>query len=328
MQRARVLRAIIFLLLLLAAAGCKTVEKRPDDAPRADTVGQADSFKVAPHPGATLDTVIAAQLDGRGRREYIVATLDTSAEFYELQAGRASRIEFFSYDSLARAYKSIVAEELPAHRYEIRDVTGDGISDVVIFTQEAGNDIIATRGVRIYSWWRDSLRMIHASDHGDPELERIPGIAGEVINLHEEYWPPRGSHADATENVYVSDILAFRNGSFVSIRTEQSGRFLGYAEKYMAEYQKARRERLADTLYDYDNSNDSLRAIDSLAAESLANPSPLSTQAALAIIMLERAGQPRMIRSFWVSERDFIRRRIPGSDFEELEKLYMKAVKG
>src|SRR4051812_30296078 len=100
MERMRIPRAIIFLVTLASVAGCKTVEKHPDEASRSvDTVGHADAFHATLPPGATLDTVMAADLDGRGRSEYVVTSRDTSMMH---GIGRASRVEIFAFDSVAR----------------------------------------------------------------------------------------------------------------------------------------------------------------------------------------------------------------------------------
>jgi hypothetical protein len=204
-----------------------------------------------------------------------------------------------------------------------RDVTGDGRADLVIFTGGGGNDMVASNGLEIISWQRDSLRVVYGSDHGDPELQGQPGVHGLLILNHQELWPPRGSHADVVE--YVSDILAFRNGTFTSVRKEQSQLFMSYVNGYIAAYRAARDEHAGDTLR---TASDSLRLADSLAAEASETPSPLYVQPALALISLELANQPRMIRSFWSSERDYIRRRIPASDFQHLETIYMEALNG
>ena len=93
MQRASAFRAIILLLLsAAAAAGCRTVEKHPDETPprNVDTVGQADAFHAEVPIGATLDTVLAADLDGPGKLEYIVTSRDTSVPAGAVGSGRTN----------------------------------------------------------------------------------------------------------------------------------------------------------------------------------------------------------------------------------------------
>jgi len=47
---------------------------------------------------------------------------------------------------------------------------------------------------------------------------------------------------------------------------------------------------------------------------------------ALALLALERANSPRGMRSFWDSESEFLRQRLPGIQFQELDSMYAKGV--
>ncbi|KXK52221.1 MAG: hypothetical protein UZ07_CHB004003082 [Chlorobi bacterium OLB7] len=52
----------------------------------------------------------------------------------------------------------------------------------------------------------------------------------------------------------------------------------------------------------------------------------LFAPAALALLALERANGARAMRSFWDSESEFLRQRLPGVQFQELDSIYAAGV--
>ena len=100
------------------------------------------------------------------------------------------------------------------------------------------------------------------------------------------------------------------------------------AATYLETYRGLRETYRADTLRP---AGDSVAASDTdsaAVADSSANPGshPLFTASAMVLISYGRAGELRLARAFWVSERDYLRKRIPADQFTELLGIYQRQV--
>ena len=200
---------------------------------------------------------------------------------------------------------------------DLRDVTGDGRPELMVPTYSGGNDMVASNGLAIFSGDGGGIRTIFQRPDGDPTLTELEHAKGEGVMVHDELWPAFAAHVDAVE--YLSDILAFRDGSYVSIRREQTRRFADEAGAYLREYRDEREKFAADTI--------------AVAGTSAPQPTPtiegmhpLFKPAALAMLSFGTASDLRSLRSFWTSEREYLLRRIPPDQFAELEAIYSRMV--
>ncbi len=311
------------LTLLLAAAGCgRTEQVPPGEAGRIDSVVAGTEFRApAIAPPARLDTVLAIDMAPGGKPEYVVASIRPDSA--RPRTALADRLAFYRYDSSARAYTLALADSmLWAVRFETRDVTGDGAPDLVVFTDGAGTDAIATRGMIVYTASHGRIGRLLRLDHGRPAFGGTAPDGAVTIFLYNELWPSFASHAQAVE--YLDDILVCRDGTFASARTAWNAPLLEQADSALARYRLLRPQFRTDTL----RPADSLQAHDSAAAgrhdsvEALpAGPHPLFTEAALVMISCGRALRAERVRSFWRAEAEYLRRRIPPEQFTELQSI-------
>lgn len=257
-------------------------------------------------PGRSLDTVIALDFDGHGGTEYVVTSRDTGAS--QIPGARADLIQTFSYDSATHAYRAVLIDTIfGAHSIHLRDLTGDGVPEVIVDVNSGGNDPIATLGMAVYSGHGGTIRPIFEAREGQPELTTMRGIPGPVIVLHDLYWPQFAPHVAARP--YTSDLLTYREGKFVSVRSEQPRYFLDQADRYLREYRHQRDSVMRDTAA-FDSSGDEVWAFD------------LLSPAALAIRSFQLADAQAQLRSFWSSEHDFLQRRLPDAYYDDLAALY------
>lgn len=330
MRRASRLHAHLLLPLLAAAicgavggalSGCANELRRPDPLPRRiDTVGHSQNFRLpAFEEGRALDTVIPIDFDRTGKPEYVVASKDTV-----LSLGRADLVTIYAYDSVSRGYIQRVNHLVTfAKEFATVDVTGDGNPELVVYTWGGGNDLVASSGMVIYSHRNGEITRIYEASHGAPALDELPGVAGRAIMLHALFWPEFMSHGDA--QLYLDDVLGYRKGAFASVRREQGMIFRTLAQGHLDSYRTLRTHHQFDTT---GQTADTLGAeSDSLDSGVIdARPHPLFMPSALAMILLGRANEKASLRSFWSSERSFLEKRIPAAQYEELEKVYGRAM--
>jgi hypothetical protein len=298
------------LLLWLFAAGCSTEQKRPEaPPPRRDTV-VADlndtTFHIPSFPeGRRLDTVIRIDPVGKASPSFLVASIAEDTARYV--SGRADLWQLYTYDPLIRHYSVAFLDSAQwATGFRLEDLTGDGKPELIVPLNGGGNDIVATMGLRVYSF-DGGLHQIYGSDSGDPTISGTGGRT--TIELHAELWPSFASHADAHE--YLDDIHAYRDGRFTSIRTEQRARFITLAQGYLKEYAEERPNFTGDTLTGGVPPDSDI-------------PHALFRPAAMAVLCFGRGGDLRSMRSFWGSERAYLSKRMPNNQFLELETIYAR----
>jgi hypothetical protein len=183
----------------------------------------------------------------------------------------------------------------------------------VVDTHSGGNDIVASKGLMIFSGEGGSIRAVYSSSYGDPTLTPMEHAKGEAVLLHDELWPEFASHVDAVE--YLSDVLAFSGEGYASIRHEQGHRFADEAAKYLREYREERGKFKGDTV---------VAASAGARPESSFAMHPLFSPAALAMLSFGTGGDLRSLRAFWGSERDYLMRRLPSNQFDELDAIYRR----
>jgi hypothetical protein len=293
---------------VLLAAGCGESERPRDPnpapadvpAPPPDTIFRIPQFPL----GRQLDTAFALDLDGDGQVEPIVTSL---AEREMMPSGaRADMIQIFRRDPATRHWGQAMADSaFWITTLSTLDVTGDRKPDVVADIFSGGNDEIASRGMLICSADGGLPRVVFHTDRGAPQLSDLATAPGKALLMHDLLWPIFTSHAAARS--YVSDVVAFKDGAFGSISRQQTGYFLGIAQQQLEEYRIAREDLQSDTI-------------------TVEEDTRLFTPAALSLLALERANTPRGMRSFWDSESEFLRQRLPGVQFQELDSMYAKGV--
>jgi hypothetical protein len=303
------------LTVVCALAGCQTKEKAPGE-PHRDSTRYNLPFP-APQftPDRSLDTIMTVDF-GAGRAEYVVTSLSHDSGSYVPPGARADLLQIYRFDSLAGRYSIIVQDTMQwAYDYQLRDVTGDRRADLIVIRNAGGNDIVATSGMNIYSDDGGRTRPVFLSEAGNPELKPMERIPGETILIYDEFWPDFFSHAEAIP--YVSDILAFRKGTFRSIRDEQPEYFRKIAQEHLTEYRTAHDSLAAIT------DTTALAADSSEADTSDADTSdPLFTSSALVMLNFRLAGASAALRSFWSTEQDFLQKHLSAEQFAELSAIY------
>lgn len=322
----RLTRLVALLLpgIALLFGGCR------EDEPRQPVPRGGDSSEIYdltfPPPtfgeGRKLDTILAIDLSGNGRVDYLVSSL--ALEGYFPPGTRADLVQIYQFDTATRSYRVVAADSIEwIESLELRDLTGDRTPEIVSRIHSGGNDPVASIGMTIYSGDGGAIRPVFRSRRGMPSFVDLSGNTVQAIVTHGELWPLFATHADAI--VYIDDLFAWRNGRYVSVREERADFFMKLAESTLAGYRDLR--KTVDTTR--------LRAAaDSLAADSLVTSAVdtagyradmnLFNAAALSILYLQRAAAARSLVSFWSSERNFLQSALPTVFYQELEAIYVE----
>jgi hypothetical protein len=309
---------------LLMTTGCDR-EKAEQPRPLQDSTEVFDLTFTPPRfsDDRKLDTILAVDLNGSGRLEYIVSSLGSGA--YLPQGARADLVQIFNFDTVARRYQIASADSISWFgSFQLIDLTGDRNPEVISRIHSGGNDPVASEGMVIYSGDGGPLRPVFRARRGMPAFVRLPQSQAQGIVLHGELWPLFASHADVV--TYVDDLVAWRDGRYQSVREERADFFMKLADSALQNYRRARAD--ADSLPRLAaRDSAAVAAYDSLAtgivdSSIYQREIELFNSAALSILYLQRANAARSLLSFWSSEKAFLARALPPAFHQELETIY------
>lgn len=310
-------------ILMIFVAGCRSGQEQPGSEPSdRDTIVTLDGRAFRPDlpSGHVLDTIIKADLDGKGSDEVVVTSMrpDSMAP----PDARADYLQIYGFDSLAGSYRLLLSDSMRwGTRVKLEDLSAMRSRELAIYTNSGGNDVIASQGLNIYSGANGTVSRIYSTSRGNPAITYRHDPELPLVMINGQYWPPFLTHAQAIS--YVEDFLIFQDGTLTSERMELRRYAMSNAQDALKEYAALRK-----TFAALPPPADSLDEADTLTAGSVADTvHALFIPAASILIDFKRAESARSLRSFWDSEREFLERRLPPAQFKELEQLYGEAVR-
>lgn len=310
-------------ILMIFIAGCRSGQEQPGSDPSDhDTIVTLDGRAFRPDlpDGHVLDTIIRADLDGKMPEELVVTSMrpDSMAP----PNARIDYLQIYSFDSLAGRYRLLLSDSMRwGTSIQFPKLSNRRFDELAIQIESGGNDAIASRGMHIYSGADGTIRRVYNTSRGDPAI--IYRRDGELplIMVRGQYWPPFLTHAQAIS--YVDAFLIFRDGELINDPKELREYSMSSAQLKLNEYAALRKTFAALPV-----PADSLDQADSLAVEDVADTvHALFIPAAEVIISFRQAESAHSLRSFWNSEREFLERRLPPAQFQELEQLYGEAIR-
>ncbi len=166
------------------------------------------------YDGGTIitDSLALPAFPGTGAA-VLVLTRDTTAGSVS-SAHDFDRIEFFRRDSVAAAWVPVFTDPVDGgHAVELRDVTGDGMRDVLVHTRLPDADTVAGRGLAIYAPTpAGGVALVFTASDGAPVPVEHPGVTGCVIRV-------AGSHTPPVEGArpvrYIAGAWEYVNGEYV-----------------------------------------------------------------------------------------------------------------
>lgn len=184
--------------------------------------------------------------------------------------------------------------------FEYRDVTGDGVNEIIIHVSTGGNDAVTSEGLLLFSATASGeLTKLFERSDGAPVLRDLNDDGIEEILVEDEYIG-KLPHRMVIE--FTSDIYSFDGKRYVRTRDERLAE-----TATLALFEQAKRDY--ETLRTPQN--------DSLVKEALNR-----YQAAARVLVLAHAmGDPRLAQAFWNIEGGALSTMIPEEYTVELESL-------
>lgn len=318
--RSSIVAVMLCALFCLAGSGCREEEPRQPVPRGGDSSEVYDLSFPTPTFGddRKLDTVLAIDLTGNGRVDYIVSSLGAAGYFPP--GTRSDLVQIYQFDTAARRYRVVATDSIEwVESFELVDLTGDRTPELVSRLHSGGNDPVASTGMTIYSGSGGPLRPVFRSRRGMPAFVTLSGNSAQAIVTHGELWPLFATHADAV--IYVDDLFAWRDGRYISVRDERSDFFMKLADSTLGGYRDLRKTADTTTLPPVVDSLAPAPAVDTAGYRA---DMALFNAAATSILYLQRANAARSLVSFWSSEREFLERVLPPAFFQELETIYVE----
>ena len=118
------------------------------------------------------------------------------------------KLQIFEFDTLKQAFTKVHEEKVYYGKsLDVRDVDGDGTSEICIQTDGGGNSALASLGLTILKKQNGKYSRTASFDAGNPEIISLPNgeKTASAVLISDEYWPDYLPH---TEAVVFMDSLA------------------------------------------------------------------------------------------------------------------------
>jgi hypothetical protein len=283
--------------MLLAAVGCGG---KGNDAHDARAAG--DSARQAALPaldGAMVRDSMRVDVNGDGAAELVIASRAEDGEDDPLLADRFDRIDVYAHGT--EGFRRLFVDAVDyGTALDSADVTGDGVSDLLIRLDAGGNNPIATQGLHIYG--RDTRGMVvllFYSASGAPVLRDLDGDGRQEVLVSDQYW---GMMAHSEVIGYTREVYAFAGDSYEKANTRFASWFNTMLASRRRTYEQARR-----------------------GADSEEGRTRLYLEAAEYLVWHLGRGGVADLRTVWNAERSVLRQRLNDDQYDDLETFVDEA---
>jgi hypothetical protein len=207
---------------ILSACGEDQARKQPPSQ-NPEALPAARSYDIG---GAALIDSMQADLTGDGIPEVILFSLADSLAEEPLLQGNFDRVDIF--DTTRKPIEKLFFDLLEDGRRAFsEDVTGDGVTDLIVEVDGGGNNPVISRGVHLYGLNdRGQVTLLFFTTSGSPELRDLDGDGVREILLSDQFWGMM-AHADAI--VYTREIYSFDGNSYLY----SNDRYAGYFDRML-----------------------------------------------------------------------------------------------
>lgn len=198
------------LVILLLTAACGDGRK-----PAATTATEADSsmeVAVLTLTGVQVSDSMRVDVTGDGVDELVVLTRSDSLDTDPLMGECFDRIDIFETREVP--YRTLFFDIVDyGTTLAIEDVTGDGISDILIQLNAGGNNPITARGMHLYGLNdRQQVTLLFYATSGAPQVKDLDGDGSGEILVSDQFW---GMVAHSEVIGFTRVIYAFDGSTYV-----------------------------------------------------------------------------------------------------------------
>lgn len=288
---APVLRIGFCILLIGSVIGCGNNETGNTRQERTDDVASISAFPLL--PGAVLVDSISADMTGDGVEELIILSQIEEYTDDPLLVDRFDRIDIF--DRNDTGFTQLFVDPVDyGVAFSTEDVTGDGVTDLLVHLDAGGNNPISARGLHVYGLNASrKVMLLFYSPSGAPVLQDIDENGRKEILVAEQYW---GMMPHSEVIGFIRFVYAFDGNSYV----ESNSRFVAWFDTILEKQRRAYTRTLRSS-----ESEDQSNEVYLRAAEYLAWNLP--------------RGGARRVRTVWRSEAEVLRRYLSDEQFSDLQ---------
>jgi hypothetical protein len=180
---------------------------------------------------------------------------------------------------------------------QTRDVTGDGVSDILALLDAGGNTPVSSRGMHVYGRGREGkLSLLFATENGNPEFRDIDADGCMELLVSDEYWGP-GPHSDVIG--FVRAVYVFNGVYYAADNARHAAWFGGEIDRL---------RRAHDALF-------------RKAASTPAMETQLYTATAELLLWQWARGGATAVRDFWRGQRKRFGERLSADRMDDLETM-------
>lgn len=229
---------------------------------------------------------------GDGRSELVIASRSDALEEDPMLQGSFDRVDILSADSASR--RLFVDPIDCGSSMEARDVTGDDVSDVIVYLDAGGNNPITSRGMHLYGLnERDEVTLIFHASSGAPRLRDLDEDGDSEILLSDQFWG-MVPHSEAIG--FITQVYTYDGGMYVPARE----RFRTYFSPILAQKRTAYNQLRRET-----GGSEEAR-------------SQLYLRMADYLVWSYARGGASEAAALWRAERDFLHSALSAEQFEDL----------
>lgn len=283
--------AAVLAVVLLLTAGCG---KDEESARRDDAAADSTRRSIAPAlEGSVLVDSVRADVTGDGVSELIVTSRVQDSVDDPLLLDRFDRLDIYRQD--ADGYLRLFVDAIDyGASLRCEDVTGDGISDVLVRLDAGGNNPITTQGLHIYGLdSRKAMVLLFYSASGAPVLRDLDGDSRGEVLVSDQYW---GMMAHSEVIGYTREIYTFRGDSYEMANRAFSKWYDGILKTRRRAYEQARR-----------------------AADSDEGKMQLYLQTAEYLVWNYARGGAERLNRVWLAEKTYLQQHLSDEQYNDLD---------
>ncbi len=285
----------VLFVLILFTEGCK---KSPDsDRVKKQTVENPDQFVVPYDSSRIVRNTYQRTLNRYNKKYFIVTSIDSQYRKVVTPRSVFNRIEVFTYDSIRHRFITMFVDVFEnGQAIEFRDITHDGIEEIIVHRNSGGENPTVSIGLNVYSWTAErTMETLFLSDDGNPIMCDLDKDKIDEILVTDRY---TGVMPESDAITYTTAIYAFDSEHY---SLSNSG-FFSYFKTYIVSAQK-KYERMKRKIARIDNDGGF----------------PLYREFVEWMLWVTASGKTKVVKTVWEKEKSFLQNYLPDEQYDDLD---------
>lgn len=285
----------VLFVLIFFTEGCK---RSPDyEMVKKQTVELPDQFVVPYDSSRIVRNIYQRTLNKYHIKYFIVTSIDSQYRKVVTPRPVFNRIEVFTYDSTRHRFITMFVDVFEnGQAAEFRDITHDGIEEIIVHRNSGGENSTVSIGLNVYGWTAGrTMETLFLSDDGNPIICDLDKDKIDEIIVTDRYL---GVMPESDAITYTTAIYAF-DSEYYSLNN--SG-FSSYFKAYIISAQK-KYERMRRKIVRIDNDEGF----------------PLYREFVEWMLWITASGKTKVVKTLWEKEKWFLQNYLPEEQYNDLD---------